>query len=56
MKELEKVYDPSLFEKRIYKIWKEGGYFKANNNSGKKTYSMVMPPQMLQEFYTSGMH
>ncbi|MDO5027420.1 MAG: valine--tRNA ligase [Tissierellia bacterium] len=44
MKNLDKNYDPSLFEDRIYKEWEEGGYFTAKVNKDKKPFSMVMPP------------
>lgn len=44
MKELNKVYNPSDFEKRIYDKWKNEGYFKADAKSKKPAYSIVMPP------------
>lgn len=44
MQNLEKNYDPSNFEDRIYKNWEEGGYFVAKVDKSKKPYSMVMPP------------
>lgn len=44
MKELNKVYNPSDFEKRIYDKWKNEGYFKADAKSKKLAYSIVMPP------------
>ncbi len=43
-KELEKTYSPSDFEKRIYDEWCEKGYFKPSKDSGKGSYSIVMPP------------
>lgn len=42
--ELEKTYDPSQFEDRIYKTWEENGYFKADANSDKEPFSIVIPP------------
>ncbi|MDR1863681.1 MAG: valine--tRNA ligase [Treponema sp.] len=48
--ELEKVYDPKLFEDRIYALWKEKGSFKPSgpgegkDPSGKKPYVIVIPP------------
>ena len=54
--ELPKTYDPQIAEKKWYKIWKEGGYFKPRRKrkGGKKnenenenengTYSILMPP------------
>lgn len=44
MQNLDKNYDPSLFEERIYKKWEEEGYFKAKINKDKKPYTIVMPP------------
>ncbi|MCI9626415.1 MAG: valine--tRNA ligase [Clostridia bacterium] len=42
--ELEKTYDPSQFEDRIYKTWEENGYFKADAKSEKEPFSIVIPP------------
>ena len=44
MKELNKNYNPKDFEERIYREWSEGDYFKADAQSKKPPYSMVMPP------------
>lgn len=44
MKNIEKNYDPSKFEERIYKKWEEEGYFKAKVDKNKKPYTIVMPP------------
>jgi valyl-tRNA synthetase len=41
---LEKVYNPKLVENRIYEFWENGGFFKANANSGKTPYTILMPP------------
>ena len=43
-KELSKVYEPKEFEDRIYKMWLDGGYFKADVDSKKPPYSIVIPP------------
>ncbi len=43
-KELDKVYDPKSFEERLYKTWEEKGYFKADSNSKKEPYTIVIPP------------
>ena len=43
-KELQKQYNPAQVEDRIYEFWEKGGYFKATPNSGKKPYTIVMPP------------
>ncbi len=44
MKELEKQYDPSLVEDRIYQTWLDGDYFHAKADKNKKPYTIVMPP------------
>ncbi len=44
MKNLEKTYDPKQFEDRIYQAWEEDGDFIADATSGKKPYTIVMPP------------
>lgn len=46
---MEKMYkmgafNPQEFEENIYKSWEEKGYFKAKANSGKKPFTIVMPP------------
>ncbi len=40
----EGTYNPASYESEIYKIWEEKGYFKAKANSGKKPFTIVMPP------------
>ena len=44
MKELEKKYNHKEVEKDKYNIWKEKGYFKADNNSKKEPFCIVIPP------------
>ncbi len=44
MKELPKVYDPQVTEKKIYDMWMQGGYFKGKIDPDKKPFSIVMPP------------
>ena len=44
LKNLPKTYNPKDFEDRIYKFWKEKGYFKAEVNRDKKPYTIMMPP------------
>lgn len=44
MKELDKIYDPSEVEERIYKMWEEGGYFKPEVNKDGKPFTIVLPP------------
>ena len=44
MAELNKSYDPTLVEDRIYKFWMDNNYFHATVDPEKKPYSIVMPP------------
>ena len=41
---LDKKYNHKETEKGKYEIWKEKGYFKANNNSDKTPFCIVIPP------------
>ena len=43
-KELEKQYNPTAFEDRIYKFWTDNGYFHADVKSEKTPYTIVIPP------------
>ena len=43
-KELNKVYEPSQVEDKIYRFWMDGGMFKAQPDSKKEPYCIVMPP------------
>jgi len=42
--ELEKNYNPSAVETRIYKNWLEKKYFHAEVDKSKKPYTIVIPP------------
>ena len=44
MKELDKTYNPSEIEGRIYDKWMEKKYFHAEVNANKKPYTIVIPP------------
>ena len=44
MKNLEKTYNPSEIEDKLYKKWVEGGYFHATPDSEKEPYTIVIPP------------
>ena len=44
MKQLEKVYDPSQVEDRLYRAWQESGVFHTQRDARKKPYTIVMPP------------
>ncbi len=41
---LEKIYDPSLVEEKLYKKWMESGYFHAEVDKTKKPFTVMMPP------------
>ena len=43
-KELEKTYNPSQIEGRIYEKWMEKDYFHARVDRSKKPFTIVMPP------------
>lgn len=43
-KQLEKLYDPSAFEDRIYKLWTDNGCFHAERDPEKIPYTIVIPP------------
>ena len=43
-KELEKNYNPSEIEDRLYHKWLEKKYFHAEVNRDKKPFTIVMPP------------
>ena len=46
-KELEKTYDPSGLEDRLYQKWLDAGYFHAEVNPDKKPFTIVMPPPII---------
>ncbi len=41
---MDKTYEPKSFEKRLYKKWTDNKYFAATANSGRKPFTIVMPP------------
>jgi valyl-tRNA synthetase len=43
-KELEKTYNPSDIEDRLYQKWLDKKYFHAEVNPDKKPFTIVMPP------------
>jgi valyl-tRNA synthetase len=43
-KVLDKSYDPHQVEGRWYRYWEEHGYFRADENSDREAYSIVIPP------------
>ncbi len=44
MENFPKAYDPSTLEDKWYKKWQENNIYKADNNSAKPKYSILMPP------------
>ncbi len=42
--EMEKTYDPSLFEDKLYATWMEKGYFTPKIDPKKDPYTIVIPP------------
>ena len=43
-KELEKTYNPSIVEDRLYNHWIEKKYFHTKVDKSKKPYTIIMPP------------
>jgi valyl-tRNA synthetase len=43
MTELEKAYDHTKVEDKIYKMWEESGFFNPDNLTGEP-YTIIMPP------------
>ena len=43
-KMLNKTYDPGQVEDRIYKMWMDKGYFRAEADENKEPYCIVIPP------------
>jgi len=43
-KMLEKTYDPGQVEDRLYKLWMEKGYFRAEVDWNKEPFCIVIPP------------
>ena len=41
---MEKTYNPSEFETRIYNTWLEKNYFSAKIDKNKKPFTIIMPP------------
>jgi len=51
---LEKVYKPDEVEDRLYLEWISNGYFHADENSDKESYSIVIPPPNVTGMLTMG--
>ena len=41
---IDKVYDPKQVEQKWYRLWMEKGYFTAESESEKPSFSIVIPP------------
>ena len=44
MSELAPTYNPKEYEARLYQHWLDKKYFVANRDSGKKPFTILMPP------------
>ncbi len=44
---MDKIYDQTKTEERWYKFWEDNGFFKADPNSSKPPYGLLMPPPNL---------
>ncbi|HZR78865.1 MAG TPA: valine--tRNA ligase, partial [Chthoniobacterales bacterium] len=54
MAELSKTYDPKTVEPKWYQRWIDHGDFKADPDSKKKAFSIVMPPPNITGVLTLG--
>ena len=45
---MEKSFIASEHESQIYNKWKEKKYFKADENSTKPPFTIIMPPKISQ--------
>jgi valyl-tRNA synthetase len=53
-KVLDKVYNPTIVENKWYRYWEEGRLFHADANSGKPTFTIVIPPPNVTGMLTMG--
>lgn len=44
MSHMDKAQDIKKTEEEYYKFWEQKGFFKADHDSGKKPYSLLIPP------------
>ncbi len=44
IEDLPTVYDPKSTEEKMYKFWEDGEFFKADANSKKPPFTIVIPP------------
>ena len=43
-KEISKIYNPKGVEKRWYDFWMDNGFFRADPNSSKESFTIMIPP------------
>ena len=43
-KNINKKYDPSLIEPKLYEFWLNNNFFKSHADSSKAAYTLLMPP------------
>lgn len=41
---MEKAYDPTAVEEKIYRMWESGGYFIPRIEKKKKPFTVILPP------------
>ena len=54
MQELPKSYTPQEVEDKWYLFWESSGFFHASPDSGKKPYTIVIPPPNITGILTMG--
>ncbi|MBC7741865.1 MAG: valine--tRNA ligase [Bdellovibrionaceae bacterium] len=54
MKTLADRYSPQEVEIKVYKAWEEAGYFKAEDQSKKPPFSIILPPPNVTGFLHLG--
>jgi len=54
MQELPKSYAPQDVEDKWYQFWESNGFFHATPDSGKKPYTIVIPPPNVTGILTMG--
>lgn len=52
--QMPKAYEPNEVENKWYPMWESSGYFRGNPDSGKKPYSIVIPPPNITGMLTMG--
>jgi valyl-tRNA synthetase len=54
MPELSKTYEPNVVEPKWYARWEEAGFFRADAQSSKPPFSIVIPPPNITGILTLG--